>query len=212
MRHVPDGIDVDQRADAGDEQHEHQRQRVDQQAGVDLEAADRDPGVQMAGRPRGCLPLDREEQDDRVDEQHDRHERAEQVPHLSPRLPTSSSTAADTSGRATSSQAALWMPCAVVTVGPSVLQEVGVVHRRRPPGSEDGHDDRETHDDLGGGDHHDEERHDLAVQGAVDARERDQGEVDRVEHQLDAHEHHDRVLAHEHADRADREQCGAETR
>ena len=35
------------------------------------------------------------------------------------------------------------------------------------------------------------------------AGERDEREVDGVEHQLDAHEHHERVAAHEQADRAD---------
>ena len=36
--------------------------------------------------------------------------------------------------------------------------------------------------------------------------ERDERQVRGVEHQLDAHEHHERVLAHQQADRADREQ------
>ena len=44
------------------------------------------------------------------------------------------------------------------------------------------------------------------VQVAVDAREGDQRQVDRVEHQLDAHEHHDGVATHQHANGADREQ------
>src|SRR5688500_11530464 len=37
-------------------------------------------------------------------------------------------------------------------------------------------------------------------------RERDEGEGDGVEHQLDAHEHHERVAAHQQADGADAEQ------
>ena len=36
----------------------------------------------------------------------------------------------------------------------------------------------------------------------------DEAEVDGVEHQLDAHEHHERVAPHEHADGADAEQHG----
>ena len=39
---------------------------------------------------------------------------------------------------------------------------------------------------------------------AVRLRERDERQVHRVEHQLDAHEHDDRVAAREHADDADR--------
>ncbi len=77
--HVPDGVDVDQRADAGDQQHEHHRQRVDQQAGVDLEAGHRDPRVQVQVDRAVALPLDREEQHHGIDEQHDRDRGAHQV-------------------------------------------------------------------------------------------------------------------------------------
>ena len=56
---------------------------------------------------------------------------------------------------------------------------------------------------LFGGDHHHEEGDDLAVEAPVDAGEGHQGQVDRVEHQLDAHEDHQCVAAHEHADRTD---------
>ena len=73
-------------------------------------------------------------------------------------------------------------------------------------GAEDAHDDREADHDLGGGDHHDEERDDLAVEGAVDPAEGHEGQVDGVEHQLDAHEDQDRVAPQQHADRADAEQ------
>src|SRR5690606_11009379 len=46
----------------------------------------------------------------------------------------------------------------------------------------------------------------LSVDRAVDARERHQRQVHGVEHELYAHEHHDRVATHEDADGADREQ------
>src|ERR671915_608134 len=66
----------------------------------------------------------------------------------------------------TSSQDAAISPSAgVVSIPgprPSVLEQVGVVDRRRPAGPEERHDDREADDDLGGRDDHDEERHDLA--------------------------------------------------
>src|SRR3954447_11104802 len=132
-------------------------------------------------------------------------------PHLSARRPSSSSTAEESSGSAISSQAADWMPCAVVTRPyPSVLQQVRVVHGRAPASSEDGHDDGEADDDLGGSDGHHEERHDLAVEAAVDAREGDQRQVHGVQHQLDAHEDDDGVAPHEHTDGTDREQRGGE--
>src|SRR5690606_30044779 len=88
----------------------------------------------------------------------------------------------------------------------SGLQEVRVVDRGRPAGTVDGHDDREADDDLGGGDDHDEEGRDLSVEVAVLARDADEREVRGVEHELDAHEHDDRVAPHEDADGTDREQ------
>src|SRR5919112_377407 len=92
-------------------------------------------------------------------------------PHRSVRRPPSSRTAAPASGSAMSSQDAAISPSAgAVSIPgprPSVLEQVGVVDRRRPAGPEERHDDRQADDDLGGGDDHDEERHDLAVDGAA---------------------------------------------
>src|SRR4051812_24034212 len=144
-----------------------------------------------------------------------------QWPQGSARRPASSSTRAPSAGRANSSQASDAVPVASPTSGSSVtgplrlvrswgallvLEQVGVVDGRGAAGTEDRHDDREPDDDLGCGDDHDEEGHHLAVEGAVDPREGHQAEVDGVEHQLDAHEHHDRVAPHQHADGADGEQ------
>src|SRR5690606_20853689 len=126
-------------------------------------------------------------------------------PHRSVRLPPIRRIAAPASGSAMRSQDAAWMPSAFIPVL-SVLQQVHVVHRRRPAGPEDGHDDRQADHDLRGGHHHHEEGDDLTVQVAVHAGERDERQVRRVQHQLDAHEHHERVAAHEHAERPDGEQ------
>src|SRR5205814_956893 len=51
-----------------------------------------------------------------------------------------------------------------------------------------------------------EEDNDLTADVVQRVGEGDECEVRRVEHQLDAHEHHERVLAHQQADRADREE------
>ena len=60
--------------------------------------------------------------------------------------------------------------------------------------AEDGDKDAEADHDLGRGHHHHEERQHLAVQAAVvGLGEGDEQQVDRVEHQLDAHEHDDGV-------------------
>ena len=61
----------------------------------------------------------------------------------------------------------------------SVLQQAGVVDRGRAAGPEDGHDDRQADDDLGGGHDHHEEGDDLAVEVAVLPGEGDEREVAR---------------------------------
>src|SRR4051794_36148355 len=47
VRHVADRVDVDQRADTGDQQHEGHRERVDQQPELDVERPGRDEGEQV---------------------------------------------------------------------------------------------------------------------------------------------------------------------
>jgi hypothetical protein len=81
-----------------------------------------------------------------------------------------------------------------------------VVHRRGPAGSEDGGQDRQPDDHLGGGHHHYEERDHLTVERAVHPGERHERQIGRVEHELDAHEHHDRIASHQHANSADDKQ------
>ena len=53
---------------------------------------------------------------------------------------------------------------------------------------------------------------DLAADVVQLAGEGDEGEVGGVQHQLDAHEHHEHVAPHEQADGADREEHRGERR
>ena len=53
MRHVADGIHVDQTADAGDQQHENDRELVDEQPDVDVPTSAGDPVVQRHGHRTG---------------------------------------------------------------------------------------------------------------------------------------------------------------
>src|SRR5271156_1647966 len=116
-------------------------------------------------------------------------------PHGSVRLPPSSSSAAPAAGRAKTSQ--------VKCVIDSALEQVRVVDRGRFTGTENRHDDRQAHHDLARGDDHGEERHHLAIEPTMHPGERDERQIDRVEHQLDAHEHHDGVAAQQHTGRSD---------
>src|SRR5690606_22807594 len=76
--------------------------------------------------------------------------------------------------------------------------------------AEDRHDDRQPDDDLGGGDDEDEEGGELAVESLQGPPGGHESQVDGVEHQLDAHEHHQGVAADEDAHRPDSEEGGGE--
>src|SRR5690242_3067618 len=99
-----------------------------------------------------------------------------QWPQRSVRRPPTSSTAALSNGSATTSQVSENAPLAAATScvttsfvpALSELQQVRVVDRGRAAGTEDRHDDRQAHDHLGRRDDHHEERHDLAVEVAVE--------------------------------------------
>src|SRR5581483_379059 len=123
---------------------------------------------------------------------------ASQPAYLPSRLPANRQTANPASGRAGTSQICL------STASP--LEEVDVVDVGAPPAPVHGHDDGQADDDLRRRDDHREEREHLAVEGPVHAGERDEREVHGVQLQLHRHEDHEGVLAHEHADAADREQ------
>src|SRR5918999_1381166 len=123
------------------------------------------------------------------------------------RLPNSSRTIAPASGSAMIAGANAATPsvsaCARITRLPP--QQAHAVDVRRPSVASDQKDDGKAHDDLCRRNHEHEEDEDLAVDIAVNARKGDEHEVDRVQHQLDKHEDHDRVAAQESADRSDGE-------
>src|SRR5208282_5909474 len=71
-------------------------------------------------------------------------------------------------------------------------------------------DDAQANRRFGRRDSHYEEHDHLAVHRTEPAAERDEGEVYRVEHQLDRHEHHENVAADDDAGHADRKDDRAE--
>src|SRR3954470_23098178 len=80
------------------------------------------------------------------------------------------------------------------------------VDRQPPPVQRDNETEADRH--LTGGDDHDDQREDLAAHVAAVARERDEREIGRAEHQLQAEQDHERVAAGEHAGHADAEDHG----
>src|SRR6476659_1072953 len=92
--------------------------------------------------------------------------------------------------------------------GRSLPHRVVLVDERRLLAAVDRDDDRQTDGRIGGGDgHHEEGDHGAAGPETRHERaERDDREVDRVQHQLDRHQHADRIAPGEEAEHPDREQ------
>src|SRR5919206_744993 len=99
-------------------------------------------------------------------------------------------------GKAGISQAS-WAVSWAVTRSPP--HQADVVGRGPLAPAEDGHDEGEPDDDLGRRHHQGEEDEDLAADVVEHPGERDEGQVDGVEHELHAHEHDQGVAPHQQA-------------
>src|SRR4051812_25259907 len=95
-------------------------------------------------------------------------------------------------------------------VGASATEDVEVVGSGFGAAAEDGDDDPEPDDHFGGGEHEDKEAGPLTADVVQLPGVGDEGEVDGVEHQLDAHEHDQHVPADQQSDGPDGEQGRAQ--
>src|SRR5215813_3244124 len=86
------------------------------------------------------------------------------------------------------------------------LQRREAVGVQRLPMPEQTDHDRESHGRFRGGDRHDEEHDDLPVRRPERPAERDEAQVDGVQHDLDREQDRDEVAPDEHARGADRKQ------
>src|SRR4051812_33707152 len=116
-------------------------------------------------------------------------------------MPPIAITSTAASGASRQTQAATIMRSA-----PEGLQPVDV-EGQAPPRHRD--DQAEADDDLGSRDGHYGDREHLARALAAVSRERDQGEVAAVEHDLEREQDDERRAAKQYAERADREEHGA---
>ncbi len=92
--HVADRVDVDQRSDAGDQQHEADRQLVDLQREVDLQIADRDPAEQvLADGPGVAVPAEHLGEQRQADPE--RRQRGRAAEQVSPRVGASAAEQQD---------------------------------------------------------------------------------------------------------------------
>src|SRR6185437_7570958 len=90
------------------------------------------------------------------------------------------------------------------------LQGVQLIHINVGAAAEDRDDDGKPNHDLRGGDRQRQKDEDPPLRRVEEVREGHEREIDGVEHQFNGHEHNQRILAHEHAERADGEQDSAD--
>src|SRR5947207_3266825 len=87
----------------------------------------------------------------------------------------------------------------------SAFEQVQVVGVHGPPHPEDRDDDGQSHADFGHRDRDDEQREDQPGQVGLEARERHEVDVDRVQHQLDAEQDADGIPPRQHTEEPDGE-------
>ena len=150
MRHVADGVHVDQTADAGDQQHENDGELVDEQPDIDVPPSTGDPVVQRYGHRTGgnVAAKQLDEVDQTQSERDQRRDRAEV------RGPTIGPPANQQQDRSAHGRDGDQQPGHGEQAGgrhrclewghqsPLELQQIRVVDRGRVTGTEDGHDDR----------------------------------------------------------------------
>src|ERR1051325_6633558 len=90
------------------------------------------------------------------------------------------------------------------------LQELHVPGIESLPEAKDRDHDREPDDRLRGRHGHDEKHDHLPFDGTKEPREGDEGDIDRVEHELDRHQDHDDIAPDDDSGDADSEDNGAE--
>ena len=181
--------------DAGHEQDERDRERIGEEPHLHLEPAGREPREEVDGvRARLHVPQ-RHQHHDRPSERQ-RHQAGGEPPGLGlAEAPAEQQQDRGAQGRERGDD-------------PDEIEQVaGYVHAQpfsrpdvvgggAPPAPEDGDDDREADRHLGRRHHEREEHDDLAADVVERAGERHEREVRGVEHELDAHEHHQHVAPH----------------
>ena len=202
--HVAHRVPDDQPADAGDDEHHHARQRIEEDLEVDVEVAGGEPRVRRGdllalGRVLAVKPYERDDGASEGDEGRERRDPAGSPPrdvlihggdHGCPhegRQQADPGTGDHVSRR-------------------SASECVGLVDVECDPAPRHCDDQPEAHGDLPGRDGHHGEREDLAVERSRLARERDEREVPGVEHDLEREQDDQRAPPKHHAHRPRREQ------
>ena len=204
---------MDQRADAGDEQDPGDRQRVGEEADVDVRAVPAGSQVKrcddVARAPRaGRSSIAKNITTDHDEREHhqrggdpagDRARRCACRRAAGPPRRTAAARARSRSGRGDRARSRGWPA--------SALQEIEVVGGGAAAAPEDGDDDAR-------GRPRPRRRRPTSTKNTITwprmsfsaLANDDEREVHRVEHELDAHEHHEHVAPDEQADRADGEE------
>ena len=205
VRHVADRVDVDHRADAGDDQHHDRGQAVEVEGDVEAAAADQRPAVGGLDQRGVAAGLQVEH---RLDREREGQQRQAAADHGDEAL--ADEVAAELRGEHAVQQEAeqRQQDDGGEHAGMESAFEVAVgVEVERALVADQQQHDRDGQRDLGGGHDEDQEHeHRAGGRGGL-LREGDQAQVDAVEHQLHAHQHHQHVAADDHAEQPEREQA-----
>jgi len=208
VRHVAGRVDVDQEAHECHHEQHHRRERVQAEAGVD---------VQRPGGPDVIDPLERlrriavPEFPEAAEGDEQGEERRADVDRGHQRLGRLAAEASVQNGAGERQDGDQPEKIEhVVSTGRLPTHQVDAVQVDRVPLAEDGDEQGEPHGGFGGGDREDEEDDELSRAHVEQARVGDQRQVGRVQHQLDRQEDADAVAPGERAHGADHEQGGGE--
>ena len=204
--HVGGGIDVDEEADAGDDEGHDRRELVEEERDRRGEGTAGDPGQQGFGQGRSLRPAagETEECGEREDEGQENRAGGlggDPFPgQLGPRSRNTRALAPGTSGMSQKSPAML-APELLEIVGPDGL-----------PLAEDQDDDGQPDHRFRRGDGDDEKDDGLAVRPAQGSGQGQERQIARVEHDLDGHELGQEVLLDEEGQDAQGEEQAARAR
>src|SRR5439155_3513202 len=196
--HVADRVDMNHEADAGDHEDHQGGERVHIEVEGNVEIATLPPDeIRLIQGLCACQQLDQDGK--RQDEPETYAAGADPAHYLPGQQAAEQRIDQETGERRQENQRRQRIH------GRLLLHQIESVDIHLPAGSVDLHDDRNADHHLGRSDGDHQESKDNPIEGIEVAADGREGEVNRVEHEFDAHENNEGVAADQKADRAHRE-------
>src|SRR6201996_1160071 len=206
LSHIADRVNVNEETDASDDAEHDEREVVDGEGEVDLEAADRDPWGAAEREMVGCSGRLHIDPELRNNQRRQRRREERNGRNESAREPATQRSVHEEAGKGQSRDEPEQSIVHAVYAGSLVLHEVDLIDVQGLACAEERDDDRETDGSLCRGDDHNEEDEDLPLDAMPHVGEGDEGQIDGIEHQLNGHEDRDDIALDEKGADADREE------